>query len=180
MAASGAHVTALDISASRLKRLSANLERLGLKADIAVSSLFEWEPETLFDAVLLDAPCSSTGTMRRHPDVAWTKSAQDVAKLADLQFRMLAHAVRFVKPGGRLLFSNCSLMAQEGEALYAQACTEIEGIKPEPVNPNELPGLEHVIYANGCLRSTPADLDLGDPAISGMDGFFAARFIRTG
>jgi 16S rRNA (cytosine967-C5)-methyltransferase len=179
LASMGANVTALDLSASRLKRLHANLARLKLSAETHVGSLLDYKPEQLFDAVLLDAPCSSTGTIRRHPDVAWTKSRQDVQKLADLQFKLLAHAATLVKPSGTILFSNCSLLPLEGEMLAAKATKEITGIRPHPIQPSEIPGLEYLIDQNGWLRSTPADMQLGDPAISGMDGFFAARFVKV-
>jgi 16S rRNA (cytosine967-C5)-methyltransferase len=180
LATLGAKVTALDISASRLKRLRSNLDRLKLNVETHIGNLLDYKPDALFDAVLLDAPCSSTGTIRRHPDVAWTKSRADVEKLAELQFRLLAHAVTLVKPGGIVLFSNCSLMPLEGEELAARAAHEISGIHSHPIQPAELPGLERLINKNGWLRSTPADLQMGDPSISGMDGFFAARFIKAG
>ena len=115
----GAGVTAVDTSKNRLARLAQNLDRLGLSANIVQADLLKYEPAELFDAVLLDAPCSSTGTVRRHPDVPWTKTAADVEKLADLQRRLLARAVTLVKPGGRIVFSNCSLDPLEGEDLYA-------------------------------------------------------------
>lgn len=180
LAALGANVTALDLSASRLKRLHANMARLKLAVETHVGSLLEYKPDELFDAVLLDAPCSSTGTIRRHPDVAWTKSRQDVEKLADLQFKLLAHATTLVKPGGVILFSNCSLLPLEGEILAEKAANEIADIRPHPIQPSEIPGLEYLIDANGWLRSTPADMQMGDATISGMDGFFAARFVRLG
>ncbi len=176
MVHAGADVTAVDLSASRLRRLTGNLARLGLSAKTWQGNAFDYQPETLFDAVLLDAPCSSTGTIRRHPDVAWTKSPQDVAKLAKLQFDMLVKAVEFVKPGGVLVFSNCSLLAAEGESLAKRAASEITALEPYPVMPDELPGLESLVTTEGWLRSTPADMVLGRPEISGMDGFFAARF----
>ncbi len=179
LALAGGTVTALDLSASRLKRLAGNLARLKLDVQTCHGSAFDYEPHALFDAVLLDAPCSSTGTIRRHPDVAWTKSPDDVAKLAKLQFDMLAKAVEFVKPGGVLVFSNCSLLAQEGEDLAKRALLEIGGLKPFPVSADELPGIEALVTPEGWLRSTPADLPLDRPEISGMDGFFAARFYRT-
>ncbi|MDZ7822903.1 MAG: RsmB/NOP family class I SAM-dependent RNA methyltransferase [Ahrensia sp.] len=117
LAALGASVTALDMSANRLKRLNSNLERLKLSSCVTtiVASLFDYAPDTLFDAVLLDAPCSSTGTVRRHPDVPWTKTPDDIKKLADLQARMLDKAAEFVSIGGQLVFSNCSLDPSEGE-----------------------------------------------------------------
>ncbi len=176
MVHAGADVTAIDLSASRLKRLTGNLARLRLNVKTWQGNAFDFKPETLFDAVLLDAPCSSTGTIRRHPDVAWTKSPQDVEKLAKLQFDMLAKAVQFVKPGGVLVFSNCSLLAEEGEMLAAQATTEIRTLVPFPVTENELKGMETLVTSEGWLRSTPADLMLERLEISGMDGFFAARF----
>lgn len=179
LASLGAKVTALDLSASRLKRLHANMQRLNLEVETHLGSLLKYQPTELFDAILLDAPCSSTGTIRRHPDVAWTKSRDDVAKLAELQFSMLKQAADLLKPSGVLLFSNCSLLPLEGEDLAARAGNEIEGLVPDPIQPSEWSGLEHLIDANGWLRSTPADLQLADPDISGMDGFFAARFIKT-
>src|SRR5262249_29539151 len=105
----GGAVTAVDASASRLKRLRENLARLQLDATVVEADVLKYEPEGLFDAVLLDAPCSSTGTVRRHPDVPWTKSPEDIAKLAGLQARLLKAASMLVRPGGRLVLSNCSL-----------------------------------------------------------------------
>ncbi|TIO38867.1 MAG: MFS transporter, partial [Mesorhizobium sp.] len=105
-------------SKNRLARLGENLKRLGLSAELAHTDLLDYRPAEPFDAVLLDAPCSSTGTVRRHPDVPWTKTMADVEKLATLQRRLLAHAATLVKPGGRLVFSNCSLDPIEGEELY--------------------------------------------------------------
>jgi 16S rRNA (cytosine967-C5)-methyltransferase len=178
MALAGADVTAVDLSASRLKRLTSNLSRLGLSAQTHAGNLLEFKPAELFDAILLDAPCSSTGTIRRHPDVMWTKTPDDIAKLADLQLKLLLHAATLVKPGGVLLFSNCSLDPLEGEELAAKFTASAPDFTLLAVGPSELPGLEHLISTDGYLRTTPADLDLGRPEISGMDGFFAARFQR--
>lgn len=175
----GANVTALDLSASRLKRLHSNMQRLKFTVETHVGSLLSYQPDELFDAILLDAPCSSTGTMRRHPDVAWTKSREDVDKLADLQFTMIKHAATLLKLDGVLLFANCSLLPKEGEELAARVIAEISTLKPDPIQASELDGLENLIDANGWLRSTPADLTLEEPALSGMDGFFAARFRRV-
>jgi 16S rRNA (cytosine967-C5)-methyltransferase len=105
----GAEVTALDQSASRLKRLQGNLARLGLEAVTQEINMADFRTEELFDAALLDAPCSSTGTIRRHPDVLWTKGPEDIEKLAILQEKLLRHALTLVKPGGLVVFSNCSL-----------------------------------------------------------------------
>ena len=176
----GAAVTALDLSANRLKRLVSNLERLGLEGgcEAIATDLFKFSPERRFDAVLLDAPCSSTGTVRRHPDVPFTKSPADIEKLADLQARMLDHAASLVAPGGLVIFSNCSLDPLEGEEVARAFATEHADFAIVPIAPEEVPGLETAITPEGYLRLTPANLDLGDPAISGIDGFFAARFRR--
>ena len=140
--------------------------------------MLEYQPEALFDAVLLDAPCSSTGTVRRHPDVPWTKSPKYIAKLANLQRRMLDKAITLVKPGGRIVFSNCSLDPEEGETLVEALLAESATVVAEPVGPHEIDGIGPFVTAAGVLRTTPADLDLGRPGISGLDGFFAARFRR--
>ncbi|WP_370463126.1 RsmB/NOP family class I SAM-dependent RNA methyltransferase [Mesorhizobium sp.] len=176
----GAEVTAVDTSKNRLARLSQNLERLGLSAEIVQADLLKYEPKELFDAVLLDAPCSSTGTVRRHPDVPWTKTADDVEKLADLQRRLLARAVTLVRPGGRIVFSNCSLDPLEGEALHRAFLAGTADIVDDPLRPGEIAGIDPFLTPQGTLRTTPADLDLGAPERSGLDGFFAARMRRAG
>lgn len=176
LALAGAEVTAFDISRSRLKRLRHNLERLGLEAETVEADILRHEPAELFDAILLDAPCSSTGTVRRHPDVPWTKGPEDVAKLAALQRRLIERAVQFVKPGGRVVFSNCSLMPEEGEDLWAAFLREVPGIEPEPFRADEIEGIAPFVSQAGTLRTTPADWPSSDPSVSGLDGFFAARF----
>jgi 16S rRNA (cytosine967-C5)-methyltransferase len=180
LAAAGARVTAVDISASRLKRLAVNLARLGLEAEIVTADLMKYEPARPFDAILLDAPCSSTGTARRHPDIPWTKTPEDIDKLAEVQRRLLGRAVRMVKPGGRVVFSNCSLDPAEGEDLVEKFLVETAGIRLDPVRPGEFDGVDPFITTRGTLRTTPADLDVGTSALSGMDGFFATRFVRLG
>jgi len=178
LAAAGARVTAVDISANRLKRLAANLARLGLEAEIVAADLMKYEPAQAFDAILLDAPCSSTGTVRRHPDVPWTKTPEDVEKLAGVQYRLLGRAVELVRPGGRIVFSNCSLDSAEGEVLLERFLAERNDVRLDPVQPGEAAGIAPFITERGTLRTTPADLDLGTPALSGMDGFFAVRLMR--
>ncbi len=175
----GADVTAVDVSASRLNRLETNLARLNLKARTVISNIMDYEPQDLFDAVLLDAPCSSTGTVRRHPDVAWTKTPADIEKLAALQLQLLRRSMSLVKPGGTVVFSNCSLDPLEGEAVVAKLLAEMPDAAVSPILPAEAPGFAHLISHDGLLRTTPADLVLERPEISGMDGFFAARFIRV-
>lgn len=175
----GGKVTALDQSANRLKRLSGNLARLGLEAETVVADMSQYQPEELFDAALLDAPCSSTGTTRRHPDVLWTKGPEDIAKLAALQERLLRHALTLVKPGGLIVFSNCSLDPEEGEDLVARLLADKNNVERVPIEPSDWPGLEAAISPLGAFRTTPDMLSLADGFASGLDGFYAAVLRRT-
>lgn len=161
----GADVTALDQSASRLARLKENLDRLGLNARMVETSMLDYAPDELFDAVLLDAPCSSTGTIRRHPDVPWTKGPDDIRRLAELQERMLRHALTLVRPGGLVVFSNCSLDPLEGETMIGKVIAD-GSVHRIPVEKAAWPGLEDAIDAEGNLRTTTEML-------GGIDGFFA-------
>jgi 16S rRNA (cytosine967-C5)-methyltransferase len=178
LALGGAHVTALEKSASRARRLASNLERLVLGAEIVVGDLFSHRPDEPFDAVLLDAPCSSTGTVRRHPDIPWSKSDADIVKLADLQRRMLEHAAGFVRPGGLILFSNCSLDPREGEEMVAAVLEGSALLSPDPILGTEVDGIAPFLDDSGRLRTTPEQWPDEAPALSGLDGFFAARFRR--
>jgi 16S rRNA (cytosine967-C5)-methyltransferase len=178
LAFAGAKVTALDLSANRLKRLRSNLERLQLSAETVEANLSAYQPSELFDAILLDAPCSSTGTVRRHPDVPWTKTPEDISKLAQLQAKLLDHAVTIVRPGGIVVFANCSLDKLEGEKVANDLLAKNPAIELVPVAKDEVGGLAELITKEGFVRSTPADLRHENPALSGMDGFFAARFKR--
>jgi 16S rRNA (cytosine967-C5)-methyltransferase len=178
LALAQADVTAFDISANRLKRLEQNLARLGLPAKTAVGDIAKYEGDGQFDAVLLDAPCSSTGTVRRHPDVLWTKSEAEIAKLAGVQRNLLDHAVRLTKPGGTIVFSNCSLDPMEGEELVASFLAETPGVRLDPIRANETPGIADFVTEEGYLRTTPAGLPMQTPELSGLDGFFAARFVK--
>lgn len=171
----GAAVTALELSPNRTKRLAANLERLQLEAEIVQGDLFQYRPDALFDAVLLDTPCSSTGTVRRHPDVPWTKTPQDIAKLADLQLRMLTHAVTLLKPGGSIVFSNCSLDPSEGEEMLQIFLAATPQVTLDPIRPGEFSFCDDFLTEDGTLRTTPAGLKMETPELSGLDGFFAAR-----
>lgn len=175
----GAKVTAVDSSKSRLARLQQNLERLNLSAEVVQADLLKFEPKQLFDAVLLDAPCSSTGTIRRHPDVAWTKTHDDIVKLADLQRRLLAKAVTIIKPGGVIVFSNCSLDPLEGEDLLAAFLADTHTVRLEPISASDIAGIAPFVTTQGTLRTTPAGLDLGSASLSGLDGFFAARLRKV-
>ena len=167
--AMGAQVTAVEQSQSRLKRLQGNLARLGLKADCVLASLLDFRPEEPFDAILLDAPCSSTGTMRRHPDVPWTKGPADIAKLAELQEKLLRHALTLVGSGGMVVFSNCSLDPLEGEDMVGRVLADSPEYRRVPIHAADWPGLEEAITPLGEFRTTPAMLaDAG-----GLDGFYA-------
>jgi 16S rRNA (cytosine967-C5)-methyltransferase len=119
LAAAGAQVTAVDVSAARLARLRDNLARLHLQADVVEADAATWSPGRTFDIVILDAPCSATGTIRRHPDILRLKRADDIARMADLQRTMLANAAGLVAPGGLLLYATCSLEPEEGERQVA-------------------------------------------------------------
>ncbi|WP_430035751.1 RsmB/NOP family class I SAM-dependent RNA methyltransferase [Neorhizobium sp. BT27B] len=174
LAAAGADVIAIEQSANRVRRLQENLDRLKLSVEVRQADLFDFKPDELLDGVLLDAPCSSTGTTRRHPDVLWTKGPDDIGKLAVLQERMLRHAITLVKPGGLVVFSNCSLDPLEGEALVAKVLADNPNIVRVPVDPAAWPGLEAAITPLGEFRTTPALLQPTDGFAGGMDGFFAA------
>lgn len=176
LALAGASVTALDRSASRLERLRENLARLSLDADCVEADLLAYEPTERFDGVLLDAPCSSTGTTRRHPDVPWTKGLEDIERLAVLQEKMLRHALRLTKPGGLVVFSNCSVDPREGEEVVARVLAETPGVTLHPVSQDALPGLEEALTETGCVRTTPEMLPMDPPCQGGLDGFFAAVF----
>ncbi|KSV73249.1 RsmB/NOP family class I SAM-dependent RNA methyltransferase [Sinorhizobium sp. Sb3] len=174
----GAEVTALDQSGSRLRRLKGNLKRLGLEAETKEVNMADFQPEMLFDAALLDAPCSSTGTTRRHPDVLWTKGPEDIAKLAALQERLLRHALTVVKPGGIVVFSNCSLDPLEGEEVVERVIGSGAAYERVAISAADWPGLEDAITPLGEMRTTPAMFPLDAPFASGLDGFYAAVIRR--
>jgi 16S rRNA (cytosine967-C5)-methyltransferase len=182
LAASGARVVAVDRAQARLERLAGNLARLNLAAeivaaDIATADVATW-PASTFDAVLLDAPCSSTGAIRRHPDVPWRKRPQDIAALAELQRGLLARAIELTKPGGVLVYCTCSLEPEEGIAVAADALARDGRLRRRPISPAEVGGIDEIVTPSGDLRTLPCHLDDPDPRMSGLDGFFAARFER--
>lgn len=172
LAAAGAQVVAVDRSAARLKRVSENLERMGLAAEIVAADAGEWTDERTFDAVLLDAPCSATGTYRRHPDVLWAARPSDVAALASVQSKLLDSAARRVKPGGRLVYCVCSLEPEEGEAQIAGFLARHADFELTPVAAGEAGAPEASGLADGTLRLLPHHL------AGGQDGFYVARLRR--
>jgi tRNA and rRNA cytosine-C5-methylases len=175
----GADVMAVEQSANRLRRLETNLMRLSLTAECIKSDLLDFRPDELFDAVLLDAPCSSTGTTRRHPDVLWTKGPEDIEKLASVQERLLRHAMTLVKPGGSLVFSNCSVDPLEGELLVERVLADHPHFRRMPVDAAQWPGLEEAITAKGEFRTTPDMLPADGGSAGGMDGFYACVLSRN-
>ena len=175
----GGDVVAFDQSASRLKRLEGNLARLGLSAETRKERAEKVRDADGFDAILLDAPCSSTGTVRRHPDVVWTKSFEDVAKLADVQRKLLDHALTLVRPTGRLVFSNCSLDPEEGERMIDGFLADHPDWAIDPVTVDLLPGLPDAVTSRGEVRTHPAMFADGNPQIAGMDGFYAVVLKRV-
>jgi 16S rRNA (cytosine967-C5)-methyltransferase len=179
LALAGASVVAVDISRTRLKTLKANLARLELDAEMITADATSWSADERFDAVLLDAPCSSTGTIRRHPDIPYLKSPADVEDLAALQARLLDSAAALLKPGGTLVYSTCSLELEEGEAQIAALLARNPEIRVDPILPEEMFGQSQWLQSPGFLRTFPYQLDLGAPEWSGMDGFFAARLKRN-
>lgn len=175
----GGDVTAVEQSENRIKRLRANLDRLGLKAETVASDLTKYAPAELFDAILLDAPCSSTGTTRRHPDVLWAKGPEDIAKLAALQERLLRHAITLLKPDGTIVFSNCSLDPAEGEDVVARVLSDTPSVERAAVDPERWPGLEAAISALGEFRTTPDMLEVPAGFAGGLDGFYAVVMRRV-
>ena len=181
LAATGARVTALDRSQPRLDRLADNLRRVGLDAEIVCRDALRYGAEP-FDAVLLDAPCSATGTIRRHPDIPWTKREGDVASLAKVQHALLDHAATLVRPGGRLVYCVCSLEPEEGEAQAAAFLERHGDFRRNPIGAESL-GIEpSLLSPDGDLRTVP-DLWPGGEGRPegdrpGLDGFFAVSLLR--
>lgn len=175
LAVAGAHVTAVDRSAKRLVRFQQNLERLKLKAEVVEADVAGWIPSEPFDAVLLDAPCTATGTLRRHPDGLRLKGPGDVAALADQQAALLRASVAMLKPGGVLVYCVCSLEPQEGAAQIDRLLAAEPGLRRQPVTPAEIGGLAELITPAGDLRTLPCHL----AEQGGMDAFFAARLVKA-
>jgi len=174
LAAAGAHVIAVDRAPARLERLRANLVRLALQAELVCADVAEWTAQP-FDAVLLDAPCSSTGAIRRHPDVPWRKRASDIAALAALQRALIARAVALLRAGGKLVYCTCSLEPEEGEEVVADLLARESGIRRLPIAPSEVFGCAEFITEHGDLRTLPCHWPDPDARFAGLDGFYVAR-----
>jgi 16S rRNA (cytosine967-C5)-methyltransferase len=174
LALAGAQVTAVDRSPARLARLGDNLARLKFDAVAQTADVLEWQSGP-FDAVLLDAPCSSTGTIRRHPDVPWLKGEADIAVPASLQQRLLDRAVDLLKPGGVLVYCVCSLEPDEGERQIEALLARNPHVSRRPISAADVFGRTEFVSADGDLRTFPFQLSDPDPRWGGLDGFFAAR-----
>jgi 16S rRNA (cytosine967-C5)-methyltransferase len=175
LAAAGALVTAVDRAPARLDRVRDNLKRLSLTAELICADASMWTGEQEFDAVLLDAPCSSTGTIRRHPDVQWLKRASDIAALARVQGQLIEHALALTRKGGTLIYCTCSLEPEENEDIVAALLGRDSGVRRIPVAAHEVFGRGEFISKDGDLRTLPCQLPDTDSRLSGLDGFYAAR-----
>jgi 16S rRNA (cytosine967-C5)-methyltransferase len=176
LAAAEAHVVAVDRAAGRLERLKQNLARLRLAAEVIEANVAQWHAGP-FDAVLLDAPCSSTGTIRRHPDIPWLKGEGDIAALAALQRRLLAQAMTLVKPGGTLVYCTCSLEPEEGVEIVRDLLAGNPGVQRRPITAHEVDPAW--LTPEGDLRTLPYHLGDADSRMAGIDGFYAARLHRN-
>jgi 16S rRNA (cytosine967-C5)-methyltransferase len=182
LAQAGARVTAVDRSPARMARLKDNMSRLQLEIDTVVSDAAEWQPAENggFDGILVDAPCTSTGTIRRHPDVGWLRQEADVATLSALQKRLVRKAVSLLKPGGMLIYCTCSLEPEEGEQIIEGLLADEAGLRRVPISSSEVAGLSEIVTSAGDLRTLPCHLPHQDPRLGGLDGFYAARLVRQG
>jgi 16S rRNA (cytosine967-C5)-methyltransferase len=180
LAQAGARVVAVDRSPHRMARLRDNFARLALEAESVVADATEWQGGSSggFDGILVDAPCTSTGTIRRHPDIAWLRQETELGALAALQKRLLQRGIALLKPGGTLVYCTCSLEPEEGEqAISALLATE-SAVRRAPIDPGEVAGLSEILNQEGDLRTLPCHLPHQDPRLGGLDGFYAARLIK--
>jgi 16S rRNA (cytosine967-C5)-methyltransferase len=178
----GAQVTAVDRSPNRMARLRDNLARLKLDAGMAVADGAEWldrNHDGGFDGILIDAPCTSTGTIRRHPDIGWLRQESDIAPLVAAQKRLLQKAVALLRPGGMLVYCTCSLEPEEGERVISALLASETAIRRMPIEPGEVAGLSEIVNAEGDLRTLPCHLPHQDPRLGGLDGFYAARLVKS-
>jgi 16S rRNA (cytosine967-C5)-methyltransferase len=182
LAHAGARVVAIDRSPGRVARLRDNLARLKLEAELVVSEGADWLDQNRdrgFDHILLDAPCTSTGTIRRHPDIGWLRQEADIAPLVAMQKRLLQRAAVALRPGGILVYCSCSLEPEEGEQAIAALLASETGLRRVPIEEREVAGLGEIITAEGDLRTLPCHLPHRDPRLGGLDGFYAARLVKS-
>jgi 16S rRNA (cytosine967-C5)-methyltransferase len=178
----GARVTAIDRSPNRMARLRDNLARLSLDAGMVVADGADWLDRNhagSFDGILIDAPCTSTGTIRRHPDVGWLRQESDIAPLAAAQKRLLQKSVPLLKPGGVLIYCTCSLEPEEGEQTVSVLLASDPTMRRLPIEASEVAGLGEIVTADGDLRTLPCHLPHRDPRLGGLDGFYAARLVKS-
>jgi len=175
LAAAGALVTAVDDSVERLERLRQNLARLRLTAEVVAADAVSWAPGRTFDAVVLDAPCSGTGTVGRHPDILRLKSAADIRRMAEVQGRLLRNAAALVRPGGTLVYSTCSLEPEEGQAQIEALLQSAPSLRRLPIAAGEI-GADPAWIVDGDVRTLPFHLETGE--LGGLDGFHIARLRR--
>lgn len=176
LAAAGAKVSAVDRSKERITMLKTNVHRLKLQAEYITTDASKWLPSFAPDAILLDAPCSATGTLRRHPDVAWHRKPEDIARLAETQNKLLNHALDILKSGGTLVYAVCSLQPEEGELQITRILSERGDVSLVAVDPAMIGGLKECITKRGEVRTLPCHL----AESGGIDGFYAAVLVKKG
>jgi 16S rRNA (cytosine967-C5)-methyltransferase len=174
LASAGALVSAVDVSKDRIAMLKTNVHRLQLQAEYITTDASKWLPNFAPDAILLDAPCSATGTLRRHPDVAWLRRPEDIERLKATQARLLRHALDMLHAGGEMVYAVCSILPEEGEDQISKLLAERKDVKLKPVVPAQLGGLSQCITSRGEVRTLPCHLAEQD----GMDGFYAAILVK--
>ncbi|HEY3795060.1 MAG TPA: RsmB/NOP family class I SAM-dependent RNA methyltransferase, partial [Bradyrhizobium sp.] len=181
LAQAGARVIAVDRSSNRMTRLRDNLTRLSLEAETVVTDAAEWPGGANggFDGILIDAPCTSTGTIRRHPDIGWLRQEADIGPLVALQKRLLQRAVTLLKAGGILVYCTCSLEPEEGERAISAFLAAEPTMRRAPIDAGEVAGLSEIVTLEGDLRTLPCHLPREEPRLGGLDGFYAARLVKS-
>jgi len=180
LAQAGARVTAVDRSSNRMARLRDNLARLALEARTVVADAADWQGGSeSFDGILIDAPCTSTGTIRRHPDIGWLRQENDIGPLVALQKRLLQHAATLLKSGGTLVYCTSSLEPEEGEQAISAFLVAEPSMRRAPIDASEVADLAEILTAEGDLRTLPCHLPRDEPRLGGLDGFYAARLVKS-